>query len=478
MIFLFVFVFNFHSIQASDDILPVDSLLLDLTFNMHFTEALTLVHQQQALHPNGPKYFFYEAAIQFSKRPYISYTGPCLGRRARHDSLMQAIIKIATPAIDEFENRQFSNAEKMYMAGLYGYRGRAYGDQSAWFSTFRDGLKGRRLLDELIKTDSTDHNPKLGTGIFYYYTERLSGVIGLVAKILGFSGDRARGLKDLKESFEHGTYVRPESAITLLDAYVSFEDNERAGMPYFRWMIDHYPDNWIIRDWYINEMLDIGRGDLAWAAIRKNYARIDPLTCARYFYETGAYDSSREFLQAVYHKKKNYWPDQLRWAWYADSVMALISGQKVIYPEQIQGLLPHMNEDLRRFRRDASHLYPFFKIIDFIKTNPPIDSLNAVRHFSAFPADDAFYRALFNYTLGQYYLNNRIWDLAEHNLRLAEKEYPKAFMSACTKNLIWLYQFKPTDKSHIMRLKQIIEQRGFEKLKYQMRDLEALYDLE
>ena len=456
---------------------PVDSLILDETFNMHFSRALQLVHKQQVLHPDSPKYFFYETAIQFSKRPYISHTGPYKTRKARHDSLMREIIKVAGPAIDKFADKKLSDDEKMYMAGLYGYRGRAYGEESKWFSTFKDGLKGRRLLDELIKSDSSNYNPRLGIGIFYYYTDRLSGIIGFVAGILGFSGDRERGLKNLKASFQKGTYVKPESAITLLDAYVTFENNERAGIPYFRWMIEHYPDNWVIRDWYINEMLDIGRGDLAGAELHKSFNGINPLTCARFYYETCRYDSARFFLKPVYQHKENYWPGQLQWAWYSDSVMALALSRSTVYMGKIKNLAPYMRRDLERFKKSPKKLKRFFKTIGFIKTNPAPDSLKSIRHFSEFPSTDPFYHALYSYTMGQYYLNNRQWELAEHNLRRAEKEYPAAFIGACTKNLIWLYRFKRTDKNHIKRLEEIIDQHGFEKLKYQIRDLKALYGL-
>ncbi len=466
-----------NPVFAGQDTLPVDSLILDLTFNLHFNKALHLVREQQALHPDSPKYFFYEAAIQFSKRPYIAHTGPYKGRRARHDSLMRVIIDVATPAINKFADRKFSNAEKMYMAGLYGYRGRAYGEESSWLATFKDALKGRRLLNDLIKNDSTDYNPRLGVGIFYYYTDRLSGLIGFVAGILGFSGDREYGLKNLIESFQKGTYVRPESAITLLDAYVTYENNERAGMPYFRWMIDHYPDNWIIREWYINEMLDIGRGDWARDALHKSFAGINPLTRSRYYYEKCAYDSARQFLRSVYKQSDTYWPGQLQWAWYIDSVMSIVDKAPMVSKEKKKTFQPYMKDDLRRFKKAGSKLIPFFKTIAFIKMNPRRDSLGEASHFSKFPTDDPFYHGLYNYTLGQYYLNNKIWDLAEHNLHRAQKEFPAAFLGACTKSLIWLYQFKRTDKEHIQHIEQVINRGGFEKLKYQVRDLKALYKM-
>ncbi|RMH64385.1 MAG: hypothetical protein D6677_04835 [Calditrichaeota bacterium] len=447
---------------------PTDSLIFDHTFNLRFNQALAIARDGQKRLPDDPKYFFMEAAIHFSQRAFVSNTGPYKTRRARRDSLMRVILNTTRPAIRRFEGRPLNDSQKMFMAGLYGYQGRVYAEEEKWWDTFTNGLKGRRILNELHDKDPENYDVLLGLGIFNYYSDRLSGVIGFVAKALGFSGNREEGIHMLKECFTHAPLTRSEAAVTLIDIYDSYENNERGARPYFEWMLKRYPQNRLILDWYLNRMINIARFDLIHPFFADSSVHIAPETRGRYYFELCRYDAARDAYQQALRHPERLTPVQTAWIHYHLQIMDLLEGKPTTeYAE----LLPWMRNDLKHFRetREDFKTFTAFKcrmahgvfadIVHTYSAQPPI------------PDQDPFYKGWFAFVMSTWHCNAQNWDNAERFAWEGIRTLPQVFGGGCAKNLIYIYTKKKPSESRYKRLKTFIKERGFEKLLYQFRDI-------
>ncbi|GEM_PF-3790806 len=448
---------------------PTDSLIFDHTFNLRFEQALHIAKREQSLKPDIPKYFFMEAAIHFSQRAYVSATGPYATRHARRDSLMDLILEITEPAIDKFEDREWDDEQKMFLAGLYGYQGRVYAEREEWWNTFTNGLKGRRLLNALYEEDPENYDALLGLGIFNYYSDRLSGVIGFVARALGFSGNREEGIRMLKLCFENAELTKSEAAITLIDIYDTFENNERDARPYFEWVIGTYPQNWLVKDWYLNRMMNIGRFDLIRPYFNDPGETILEVTRGRYAYELCRFDSACVHYGRALEKPQLLSPFQRQWSAYNMRIMRILDGNCIA--DNTSALLPWMERDLAHFEKNRDKLAAFMRFKCRLNKGAFPDIPDSYVTHPPFTAGDPFFDGWFSYIMSSYYTNAQNWDKAEHYAWKAIKELSAVFGGGSAKNLIYIYkQTRPGQKKY-QRLKKFIDKQGYEKLAFQLRDI-------
>ncbi len=471
LITLFFLVFPFLLPATHLRLNPTDSLIFDHTFNLRFDRALIMAREQQALKPDIPKYYFMEAAIHFSQRAYVSATGPYDTRMARRDSLMDLILEITEPAIERFGERDWDDEQKMFLAGLYGYQGRVHAEREQWWNTFTNGLKGRRLLNELYEEDPQNYDALLGLGIFNYYSDRLGGVIGFVAKALGFSGDREEGIRMLKLCFENAELTKSEAAITLIDIYDSFENNERDARPYFEWMIKTYPRNWLVKDWYFNRMMNIGRFDLIRSYFNDPRETIREVTRGRYAYELCRFDSACVHYTRALKKPRLLSPFQRQWSAYNLRIIQITDGNCSPEGETTTALLPWMERDLAHFEKNRDKLAAFLRFKCRLNNGafPDIPD-NYITH-PPFAAGDPFFDGWFSFIMSSYYTNAQSWDKAEHYAWKAIRELPAVFGGGSAKNLIYIYKQVRPEREKYDKLKAFIEHQGYEKLSFQFRDV-------
>ena len=110
------------------------------------------------------------------------------------------------------------------------YLASAYGQASQFAisvvpNTMDAAKFGHRMHSAVLKARSLEtadnQNPDtlLGLGAYDYYAARLPAYIRPVARLLGVSGDRQKGLSEIEEAMQHGWHLKIEAAMVRASAY-------------------------------------------------------------------------------------------------------------------------------------------------------------------------------------------------------------------------------------------------------------------
>ena len=106
------------------------------------------------------------------------------------------------------------------------------------------GKQGLDYLEQVIASDTSYYDAYLGIGTFHYYADprRLKFFAKNGAALLGYKGDRKKGLRELQLAAEKGVYARPEALFLLGFIYAGENDYEKA-LEYFEALAQQYPAN-------------------------------------------------------------------------------------------------------------------------------------------------------------------------------------------------------------------------------------------
>ena len=112
-----------------------------------------------------------------------------------------------------------------------------------YLGAYRYARRAKGYLEKTVELDSTYYDAYLGLGLFHYYVALLPGVVRFVADILGFEGDRDRGMRELVRTMQDGHYLAEEARFMYYFIRYFLEGYEELGANGFRRLIIEYPDN-------------------------------------------------------------------------------------------------------------------------------------------------------------------------------------------------------------------------------------------
>ena len=132
-----------------------------------------------------------------------------------------------------------------FKAGALAFRGRLHTDRKSWLRAARDGQKAMHYFDEVRKRQPDNPDLLLGLGLFDYLAAVAPEQYPILKPFARFfpKGDRARGLQELSQAVERGTFVPTEAAFCLVQVHYIFEHDYATALHYVRWLRDRYPNN-------------------------------------------------------------------------------------------------------------------------------------------------------------------------------------------------------------------------------------------
>ncbi len=304
-------IFVIVSISFSKNFLEykkIDEKINTLTFNEKYEEALVVCDSLIKIDDLNPKYYFYyfgaDALLLHSK---INHS-PLEDRDSLRDVLVENAINKMEKAIDKLEDVEETPNNQFYLAGLYGYYSRYAGMNGSWWNAYKNGIKSVDIYEEIIEEYPECYDAYLYPGVFKYYADRLSGITGFFAGILGVSGDRSEGLKEIKLAFENGIVVFPQANLMLLEINAFMESNGYASLPYFESFVDKFPENQRIRNWYVNTMLNLGLAKKSSKQFEGEYSKLlDDFVKAKYYFLTNNIPASLEFSRSAFEDDPPTW---------------------------------------------------------------------------------------------------------------------------------------------------------------------------
>lgn len=235
--------------SKSEMLLLNDALQLEATdainamYNFKFDEAELKFAEFSERYPEHPMPDFLMAlSYWWRMMPDLeneAYTKPYLDKYFEY---IDAAIEKGEKGLEKDEN----NEELAFiLAAAYGFKGRYYAESHSFLKAAN---AGKNALNYLFKFKGRSKlNPEFlfGDALFNYYAEWIKQEYTLLRPILAFfpKGDKALGIKQLKDVSYNAFYTRTEAQYFLMRIYYNEESREDLALPTARYLGTTFPDN-------------------------------------------------------------------------------------------------------------------------------------------------------------------------------------------------------------------------------------------
>ena len=140
--------------------------------------------------------------------------------------------------------------------------------RKAWMDSLRDATTARKLHDRVIKLDPSFTDARLIPAAHDYVVGSLPFHLKILGFLVGFRGDKQRGIEMLEMIGQRGVWNREDAKILLCAIYRRERHPERAAV-LLQDLIPRYPRNYILRFEIVQMYSDLGRKDEALAVLRE-----------------------------------------------------------------------------------------------------------------------------------------------------------------------------------------------------------------
>jgi len=258
-----------------------------------------------ARYPENPAGYFFKAALLqliMMDMCHFKYEKEYL-------SLMKQTRNTANAILSQDDDPWAS----FYLGSSYTYQAVYEGLQGNYFETFQIGVKGGKMLQDIIERDSTFYDAYLGAGTYEYFWARAARYLP-VLKLGG--GNVQEALRKLHIAAQKSLYGAPTAYNSLAFMYGE-EGNFSEADRYIDTMLQQYPQG---RTFIWNKAeLEYKKGDFQSALIyyewlfdaydsidTKNYANLAQcrLYIGKCYYETGDKTKAKEAMKDVIGYKR------------------------------------------------------------------------------------------------------------------------------------------------------------------------------
>lgn len=148
-----------------------------------------------------------------------------------------------------------------------GFRGTySYLVRKAWLDALRDTTAARKLHNRVVELEPGNIDALMMQGVHDYVVGSLSGTTRALIAILGFRGDREKGIQTLRLVAEKGTDNKVDAEI-LLGVFARRERRPQDAVPICISLHQRYPRNWLVLFELSQMYADLGDKDKALQAL-------------------------------------------------------------------------------------------------------------------------------------------------------------------------------------------------------------------
>lgn len=468
------------TITTAQSIQPtqIDKQIIGFTFNEDFSQAIKLTQEQINKNLNSPKYYYYMINAKileyYEKVAALTPEKRDEGRK----KLNGEIIKYCEGIVEKFEDAVLDTENKFYFSTIYGYLARVYGVDGSWWSAFRTGLKAKNMAEEVIKANPNFYDAYLVIGMLNYYSDRLSGVAGFIAGALGFSGDREKGLSQLRLAYEKGSITFGQSAQTLIEVYSNLEDNETAAIPIYENFLKRFPENSRTLNAYCLELISVWDFRKVENIIKAdNNNLLSEYVKARFFDMRGENDKAIKFGEAAIANENNQPRGGASSSRYIIVYNAWLTGDLTRIKRYSGELNERSIENFnlaKKNERESKWLHALTNMIAKEKSQTEFEAFAKSAPDFKNSTDIA---DQYNYLMGSFYYKNNLFDKAELWFKKSISSKNERSRNTAIKHLLEIYLKSNVDKSKAKYLANIIDDIDNDRLSYRARDLEKKYNL-
>lgn len=271
-------------------------------YNFKFDRAETKFRELKNEYGWHPLPYFLMGLIEWWKiMPNTSDTS----HDDRFIAYMDSTIQVAERLYADFPANKVEAA--FFLAAAYGFKGRLYSDEDRK-SWRKAAAAGKDALDYLEESKGHHHlSPELlfGDALYNYFSVWVPENYPSLKPVLWFfpKGDKALGLKQLKEVSYNAFYTRTEAMVWLMRILNSYENDQMQAFQISNYLIEEYPDNPFFHRYYARMLYSLGRYETAAVVCREILHRIDSGMTG---YEATSGRYAAFFLGQIHDSKKNY----------------------------------------------------------------------------------------------------------------------------------------------------------------------------
>lgn len=453
--------------QSPLDVDGVDHQIVFWAFNHQFEPAEKLTDEKIAENPAVQKYYFLKIVTASLKHLADSDKYNYEKRYEYRQQKNKELIAYTEEVIEKVEDAKTTPENKYYLANLHGYLGRMYGFERSYMSAFSNAKKGKDLLEELVEKYPDIYDAYLLLGMFEYYADRLGGVTEFIAGILGFSGDRTRGLEYMKLAQQKGELTRPFAEFILGETYFTQEDNPFEAYGYFNILIKKYPNNKDFYDWCVRILLQLNRLNDAEELIEKDDKNfVTGYTRSSFLIKNGEFGKAVPLLTDLIERKDFKWRGAYQHSKFLRAEASLLIDKPIenvedeLEPEQLR-----IYNELKNNLEAAKMVYDFVSTVGKLRSGVKIE----IPELSSFP-QNGFLQSMYDYYTGVYYYKLRDGTNAVKFFTKVAKS-KKHFNKDAVEYLINIFKsFKPTERQ-LDELEDTIDDLDDDDLEFSFMDL-------
>jgi tetratricopeptide (TPR) repeat protein len=190
---------------------------LEFAYIEEFDSAQTYFDTIISLHPENPAgYFFKAALLQLKMMDQCQHA-----EEEEYFALMRRVVDRAESILAQEDNLW----AEFYLANSYTYRAVYEGFKNNYLETFKYGMQGGRMLQGIVRKDSTFYDAYLGAGTFEYFWARAARYLPLL-KLVG--GNAEEAIRKVHVAADRGMYSGPTARNLLAFLYKEEKKFEQA----------------------------------------------------------------------------------------------------------------------------------------------------------------------------------------------------------------------------------------------------------
>lgn len=218
------------------------------TLNAEYEKAVRHTHELIDLYPREPfPRFILTSIYMYVLRSYWDY--PADGNYARYKKKFKDAAAEARKVCDEYP---VEDAMVHYVRGMVlGAEGMVHLQDGEYLDSYSLGKGAVASLEKSLELDPENYDAYLGLGMFEYYCSKLTGVVKILAWIVGFSGNSEKGLEYVTKAMTHGRYAEGPAKVFLAFALIEFENKLDQGFEIARSLRKQYPRNYVFIEYIV-----------------------------------------------------------------------------------------------------------------------------------------------------------------------------------------------------------------------------------
>jgi len=330
-------------------------------------------------------------------------------------------------------------------------------------------------MEEVLKADPKFYDAYLVLGMLYYYADRLSGITGFIAGVLGMTGDRIKGLEYLQLAYDKGMLTYGQTALTLIEIYSSLEDNDLEAIKYYEDFLKRYPRNKRTLNAYCHRLIGLYEFDKLSSII--NSELIEDYTKARYYDAIGNTELAIRFAEESLKNEKSLWRGASGNAKYIIVFNSWLTGNSSLqkkYESELDERYKEIFETAKNFEKGSKWIHQFSIQAALGKSIAELESLAANKPDTRQSPE---LECRFNLMMGFFYFKNGILSKSETFYRKCLNSKNERYKYTAYKYLVDIYLNQNEDKSKVKKLLDDIEDFDNDRLTFRAKDLEKKYNL-